>query len=303
MINSVVALREKLHFHKDQPRKDKAKVQKMGADLKVRFESLELSKDELERSRKEQLEKYYPNLICTQSIGHVNTDGDRHDLGFRGQNQPLKLKVNQYYTLLGISQTQKVLEVLKNFPEKSIQVIVFGERILGLGDLGVWEFQLGNSLYIPHLEELGLLWIIMFAEAILAGSFINRCKSIYFITCPIQHCSELARKYDQKGAIENFHVFKVALLSLVPSSLCFVAYEKITRATIGVFSVMLLIFHVDKYNILGHDPKTFPPPMKLCKEMLEAIGGAERCHHYEHPGSPVRPFHDYFEVIERFTKH
>ncbi|GKA77635.1 NADP-dependent malic enzyme [Tanacetum coccineum] len=57
---------------------------------------------------------------------------------------------------IGISD-QKVLEVLKNLPERSIQVIVVGERILGLGDFGVWEFQLGNLLYIPHLEDLGLL--------------------------------------------------------------------------------------------------------------------------------------------------
>lgn len=28
--------------------------------------------------------------------------------------------------------------------------------------------------------------------------------------------------------------------------------------------------------ILGRDPKPFPPPMKLCKEMVEAMGGAER---------------------------
>ncbi|KAH7573032.1 hypothetical protein JRO89_XS03G0054200 [Xanthoceras sorbifolium] len=36
------------------------------------------------------------------------------------------------------------------------------------------------------------------------------------------------------------------------------------------------LFHVDFGYILGRDPKPFPPPMKLCKEMVEAMGGAER---------------------------
>ncbi|KAL6644171.1 hypothetical protein ACP70R_015779 [Stipagrostis hirtigluma subsp. patula] len=36
------------------------------------------------------------------------------------------------------------------------------------------------------------------------------------------------------------------------------------------------LFHVDFAFILGRDPKPFPPPMKLCKEMVEAMGGAER---------------------------
>jgi len=36
------------------------------------------------------------------------------------------------------------------------------------------------------------------------------------------------------------------------------------------------LFHVDFGFILGRDPKPFPPPMKLCKEMVEAMGGAER---------------------------
>ncbi|XP_072150832.1 phosphatidylinositol 3-kinase, root isoform-like [Setaria viridis] len=35
------------------------------------------------------------------------------------------------------------------------------------------------------------------------------------------------------------------------------------------------LFHIDFAFILGRDPKPFPPPMKLCKEMVEAMGGAE----------------------------
>jgi phosphatidylinositol 3-kinase len=33
------------------------------------------------------------------------------------------------------------------------------------------------------------------------------------------------------------------------------------------------LFHVDFGYILGRDPKPFPPPMKLCREMVEAMGG------------------------------
>ncbi|KAJ7953606.1 Phosphatidylinositol 3-kinase [Quillaja saponaria] len=35
------------------------------------------------------------------------------------------------------------------------------------------------------------------------------------------------------------------------------------------------LFHVDFGFILGQEPKPFLPPMKLCKEMVEAMGGAE----------------------------
>eukprot|EP01100_Stratorugosa_tubuloviscum_P003480 TRINITY_DN1848_c0_g3_i1.p1 TRINITY_DN1848_c0_g3~~TRINITY_DN1848_c0_g3_i1.p1 ORF type:complete len:812 (+),score=322.00 TRINITY_DN1848_c0_g3_i1:50-2485(+) len=34
------------------------------------------------------------------------------------------------------------------------------------------------------------------------------------------------------------------------------------------------LFHIDFGYILGNDPKPFAPPMKLCKEMVEAMGGA-----------------------------
>ena len=34
------------------------------------------------------------------------------------------------------------------------------------------------------------------------------------------------------------------------------------------------LFHIDFGFILGRDPKPYPPPMKLTKEMVEAMGGA-----------------------------
>jgi phosphatidylinositol 3-kinase len=34
-------------------------------------------------------------------------------------------------------------------------------------------------------------------------------------------------------------------------------------------------FHVDFGYILGRDPKPFPPPMKLCREMIEGMGGTQ----------------------------
>mmetsp|Transcript_623 Transcript_623/g.1491 ORF Transcript_623/g.1491 Transcript_623/m.1491 type:complete len:866 (+) Transcript_623:255-2852(+) len=39
------------------------------------------------------------------------------------------------------------------------------------------------------------------------------------------------------------------------------------------------LFHIDFGFIMGRDPKPFPPPMKLCKEMVEAMGGAESEHY------------------------
>jgi len=35
------------------------------------------------------------------------------------------------------------------------------------------------------------------------------------------------------------------------------------------------LFHIDFGFMLGRDPKPFPPPMKLCKEMVDAMGGTD----------------------------
>lgn len=56
------------------------------------------------------------------------------------------------------------------------------------------------------------------------------------------------------------------------------------------------LFHVDFGFILGRDPKPFPPPMKLCKEMVEAMGGAERCF-------PLSFFYLYFFFPSPFVLH
>lgn len=40
------------------------------------------------------------------------------------------------------------------------------------------------------------------------------------------------------------------------------------------------LFHIDFGYILGRDPKPMPPPMKLSKEMVDAMGG-ENSEHYQ----------------------
>ncbi|KAL9874917.1 phosphatidylinositol 3-kinase catalytic subunit type 3-like [Glossina fuscipes fuscipes] len=43
------------------------------------------------------------------------------------------------------------------------------------------------------------------------------------------------------------------------------------------------LFHIDFGYILVRDPKPMPAPMKLNKEMVEAMGGVSLEHHHEFP--------------------
>ena len=40
-------------------------------------------------------------------------------------------------------------------------------------------------------------------------------------------------------------------------------------------------FHIDFGFIMGADPKPFPPTMKLCKEMVEGMGGRKGSYYHE----------------------
>jgi len=40
------------------------------------------------------------------------------------------------------------------------------------------------------------------------------------------------------------------------------------------------LFHIDFGYILGRDPKPLPPPVKLSKEMVDAMGGSIQTEHY-----------------------
>ena len=49
------------------------------------------------------------------------------------------------------------------------------------------------------------------------------------------------------------------------------------------------MFHIDFGFILGLDPKPLPPPMKLTKEMVRAMGGAEVRHTPQRGGPSAQP--------------
>ncbi|PQM41506.1 hypothetical protein Pyn_20657 [Prunus yedoensis var. nudiflora] len=73
----LVRLREKLRCNKEQLVQGKAKIEKTSYDLKVKSGVLESARAVLEKNRAEQLEKFYPNLICTQNLGHIAITSER----------------------------------------------------------------------------------------------------------------------------------------------------------------------------------------------------------------------------------
>ncbi|MED6164375.1 hypothetical protein PIB30_089379 [Stylosanthes scabra] len=96
-------LREKLSHSKEQVAQGRAKVETLSTDLKHKYGVLESAFSTLEKNRVEQLEKFYPNLICTQSLGHVAITSERLH-----------------------KQTVVIKQICKLFPQR--RVVIEGER-------------------------------------------------------------------------------------------------------------------------------------------------------------------------------
>ncbi|PPE02417.1 hypothetical protein GOBAR_DD00548 [Gossypium barbadense] len=55
----------------------KVKIERVSHELKVKYGVLKSARGTLEKNRVEKLEKFYPNLICTQSLGHMAITSER----------------------------------------------------------------------------------------------------------------------------------------------------------------------------------------------------------------------------------
>ena len=83
-------------------------------------------------------------------------------------------------------------------------------------------------------------------------------------------------------------IFKILIFTF--SLIVFVAGYSVITYLLGVgdrhLDNLLLttsgkLFHIDFGYILGRDPKPLPPPMKLSKEMVEAMGGINSDYYYK----------------------
>ncbi|CAH8308136.1 unnamed protein product [Eruca vesicaria subsp. sativa] len=70
-------LKNSLRRNKKQLTQGKAKIERESRDLKLKYGVLDSARSTLEKIRVEQLDKYFPNLICTQSLGYMAISSER----------------------------------------------------------------------------------------------------------------------------------------------------------------------------------------------------------------------------------
>lgn len=162
-------LREKLRRQEEQLIRGKAKVEGLSNDLKAKYGMLDSALSKLGRNRVEQLETFYPNLVCTQTLGLMAITSERL------HKQSLVIK-----------------QICKLFPQR--RVTVDGERKdgsigqfdqicnarlpRGLDPHSVPSEELGASLgYMVQL--LNIVVQILAAPALHNSGFAGSCSRIW----------------------------------------------------------------------------------------------------------------------------
>lgn len=107
--NEKLAKLREMHRHsKERLVQGKAKVERLHYDLKVKSGVLESARSMLENNRMEQLEKFFPNFTCTQTLGHMAINSERLH-----------------------KQSVVIKQICKLFPQRRV---IDGERKDGSGD-------------------------------------------------------------------------------------------------------------------------------------------------------------------------
>uniref|UniRef100_A0A1J3G302 DNA-directed RNA polymerase II protein n=1 Tax=Noccaea caerulescens TaxID=107243 RepID=A0A1J3G302_NOCCA len=70
-------LKNSLRRNKEHVTQGKAKIERESRDLKAKYGVLDSARSTLEKVRVEQVDKYFPNLICTQTLGHMAISSER----------------------------------------------------------------------------------------------------------------------------------------------------------------------------------------------------------------------------------
>ncbi|KAK4742074.1 hypothetical protein SAY87_000075 [Trapa incisa] len=162
-------LREKLHVKKEKLAQGKSQIFRISNELNAKYGVFEASRHTLEKKHTEQVEKFYPNLICTQTLGHMAITSERL------HKQSLIIK-----------------QICKLFPQRRVNIdgenndgtsgqcdqICNARLPRGLDPHSVPSEELGASLgYMVHL--LNLVVQILAAPALHNSGFAGSCSRIW----------------------------------------------------------------------------------------------------------------------------
>ncbi|PPR84764.1 hypothetical protein GOBAR_AA35950 [Gossypium barbadense] len=148
-------LKEKLRRSKEQLAQGKVKIERVSHELKVKYGVLKSARGMLEKNRVEKLEKFYPNLICTQSLGHTVNSISAQPL------QRFTLQNNEKGAAMAITserlhkQSVVIKQICKLFPQRRVHL----DEERRDGSSGQYMVQLLNlvvhNLAAPALHNSG----------------------------------------------------------------------------------------------------------------------------------------------------